>query len=120
MILCGSDYPISLTLLIAKVVIMLEYDEKRKYMRMDTHCKMTYKFPQAKQSHDATCLNLSGAGILFRAQESLEPGRALEICLTPETNVTPPMTAYIEIVRSSSCGSDQYEIAASIKGIKAE
>ena len=35
---------------------MLEYDEKRKYMRMDTHCKMTYKFPQAKQSHDATCL----------------------------------------------------------------
>ena len=45
---------------------MLEQGEKRTYIRMETNCKMTYKFPESEQIHEATCINLSGAGILFR------------------------------------------------------
>ncbi len=98
---------------------MLEYDEKRNYARMDTNCKMTYKSPQSQSESDATCINLSGAGLLFSAAEALEPGIALEVCIKPENNVTPPMIAFIEVLRCSQCPSNRYEIAAAIKGIKA-
>ena len=99
---------------------MLEYDEKRNYIRMDAHCRMTYKFPQSDEINDATCVNLSGAGLLFNASEALEPGIALEIRVIPENNITPPMKAFVEIVRCTPNQNDQYEIAAAIKGIKAD
>ncbi len=99
---------------------MLEYSEKRTYIRMETDCDMTYKFPQSDQTHHARCINLSGAGILFNTQEAIEPGLAVEVCVTPQNNVTPAMTAFIEISRCSPIENDQYEIAASIKGIKAD
>lgn len=98
---------------------MLEYDEKRNYVRMDTNCEMTYKFPQSDQINNAKCINLSGAGLLFSAPERLEPGIALEVCIKPGNNITPSMTAFIEILRCSPCPNETYEIAAAIKGIKA-
>lgn len=98
---------------------MLQHGEKRTYTRMETNCKMTYKFPESEQRHEATCINLSGAGILFKATDDIEVGRAVEICVMPENNITPSMTAFIEVTRSSPTEDKKYEIAASIKGIKA-
>jgi hypothetical protein len=98
---------------------MLEYGEKRAYSRRGTDCQLTYKFPDSEREYTATCLNLSGTGILFKAKEDLEPGRALEIRIRPENYACPPITAFIEIIRSDPIEANQYEIAASIKGIKA-
>lgn len=97
---------------------MPEYEEKRNFVRMDSNCKMTYKFVDSDQQHDATCINLSGAGILFKVDEEIEPGKALEIVLTPENKLTPPLNAFVEVVRASVASNGIYEIAASIKGIK--
>lgn len=98
---------------------MLEYGEKRAYFRMETDCNMTYKFPDSDREYTATCINLSGTGILFKAKDDLEPGRALEIQIRPENYTCPSITAFIEIIRSDPIEANQYEIAASIKGIKA-
>lgn len=87
---------------------------------MQTDCEMTYRLPQSDQIHSARCINLSGAGILFRADDNIDPGRAVEICVKPQNNITPSMTAYIEVIRSNLMDDEQYEIAASIKGIKAD
>ncbi|MGH8550443.1 MAG: PilZ domain-containing protein [Methylococcales bacterium] len=98
---------------------MLEYGEKRAYLRRETGCNMTYKFPDSEREYQAICINLSGTGILFKARDDLEPGRALEIRIRPENYTCPSITAFIEIIRSDPIDADQYEIAASIKGIKA-
>lgn len=98
---------------------MLEYSEKRAYFRRATDCRMTYKFPDSEREYTATCINLSGTGILFKARDELEPGRALEIRIRPENSTCPSITAFIEIVRSDPIEDHQYEVAGSIKGIKA-
>jgi hypothetical protein len=50
--------------------------------------------------------------------QSFEPGLAMEVSIVPKSNITPPMTAFIEVVRSVKHDGNQYEIAAVIKTIK--
>ena len=97
---------------------MLGYDEKRNYIRMSVDCSITYKLAASDQVYNGRCTTLSGAGISFISREEIEPGKGLEINVIPENNVTPPMTAYIEVVRSSGLENGEYEIAATIKNIK--
>lgn len=97
---------------------MPDFDEKRDYIRMDSNCQMSFKFVDSDQQYNATCINISGAGILFKVDQEIEVGRALEIVINPKNNVTPPLDAFVEIIRVSAEGSGSYEIAATIKGIK--
>jgi PilZ domain len=99
--------------------MMLEYAEKRALVRYQANCNLIYKFPESEREYAATCINLSGTGILFRANDDIEPGRALEIRILPANYTCPSITAFIEIIRSNPVDDDQYEIAASIKCIKA-
>lgn len=98
---------------------MLEYGEKRAHLRRPTECNMTYKFPESEREYAASCINLSGTGILFRTNDDIDAGRALEIRIMPENYICPSITAFIEIVRSNPTEENQYEIAGSIKAIKA-
>lgn len=97
---------------------MIEYEEKRNFVRMDANCRMIFRFIESTQEYTATCINLSGAGILFRCDDGIGLGKALEISLIPKNNITPPLNALVEVVRSESDGHGSFEIAASIKGIK--
>jgi len=85
----------------------------------ETRCRMTYKSPGSNNTHDAFCLNLNSAMIMFCSENDVEPGKALEICIMPENDIVPPMTAFIEVICSNPIGQDEYEISASIQGIKA-
>lgn len=97
---------------------MLTHDERRDYIRMDVDCEITYKLANSNEIKTGRCLTLSGAGVSFLADRPFDPGLAMEISIFPKNNITPPMTAYIEVVRSSKRDHDTYEIAAVIKGIK--
>ncbi len=97
---------------------MLTHDERRDYIRMDVDCDVTYKLANSNEVKTGTCTTLSGAGVSFIASEAYEPGLAMEVSIIPKTSITPPMTAYIEIVRCTPCANNQYEVAASIKSIK--
>ncbi len=99
---------------------MLELDEKRSYTRMNVDCKLTYRFIDSDQHHFGQCANLSGAGIAFFTEKEIELGKALEVKITPLNRITPPMTAYIEVVRVNKVQDNKYEIAGSIQSIKAE
>ncbi|MGY6276114.1 PilZ domain-containing protein [Methylomonas sp. MgM2] len=97
---------------------MLTHDERRDYIRMDVDCEIIYKLADSNDAKTGKCLTLSGAGVSFVADQTFEPGLAMEITIAPKNKITPPMTAYIEVVRSSKRDADEYEIAAVIKGIK--
>jgi hypothetical protein len=98
---------------------MLTNDEKRDYIRMDVDCDVTYKLASSDEIKTGRCITLSGAGVSFMADQAFEPGLAMEISIIPKTTITPPMTAFIEVVRCSKRESSQFEIAAVIKSIKA-
>ena len=97
---------------------MLTHDEKRDYIRMDVDCDITYKPADAATMKTGRCLTLSGAGVSFVTDQVFEIGLAMEVSIIPKTSITPPMTAYIEVVRCVKRDDNQFEIAASIKSIK--
>lgn len=97
---------------------MLTHDEKRDYIRMDVDCDISYKPANSSASKLGKCTTLSGAGVSFIADQAFDVGLAMEVSITPKSSITPPMTAYIEVVRSVKLDDDQFEIAASIKSIK--
>ncbi len=98
---------------------MCEYTEKREFIRMNADCNMTFRFVDSDQQHIGKCINLSGAGIFFKTEKLISPGKAIEITFQPENNITQPLNAFVEVLRVSGDHNGTYEIAGSIKGIKA-
>ncbi|MDO9267877.1 MAG: PilZ domain-containing protein [Methylobacter sp.] len=99
---------------------MLEYDEKRNYIRMEIDCDVTYRLAGSDELHHGRCSSISGAGVSFIADRFFDPGKAMEINVIPKNTVTPSMTAFIEVIRSTQQGDGNYEIAATIKSIKGD
>jgi hypothetical protein len=99
---------------------MLEYDEKRNYIRMEIDCDVIYKLADSDEVHHGRCSSISGAGVSFIADRTFDAGKAMEISVIPNNTVTPSMTAFIEIIRSTQQDSGSYEIAATIKSIKGD
>lgn len=99
---------------------MLEYDEKRNYIRMEIDCDINYKLADSDEIFQGRCSSISGAGVSFFATRFFAPGKAMEINILPKSPVTPPMTAFIEVVRATKHDEANYEIAASIKSIKTD
>jgi len=99
---------------------MLEYDEKRNYIRMEIDCDVTYRLAGSDELHHGRCSSISGAGVSFIADQSFDPGKAMEINVVPKNTVTPSMTAFIEVIRSTRQDDGRYEVAATIKSIKGD
>ena len=97
---------------------MFTHDEKRNYTRMHIDCSVNYKLVGSDETHRGHCTSISGSGISFIADRPLDQGKALEINVVSNSSITPPMTAYIEVVRISRQAHDHFEIAATIKSIK--
>ncbi len=97
---------------------MLDNSESRQFIRMDVSCAMTYKFPDSEQLLVGQCVNLSGSGILFTSEKAIDSGIALEVTIAPDNLLTPPMKAYVEVIRSKAIEPGLYEVATEIKGIK--
>ena len=103
---------------IFKDKIMIDYDEKRDYIRMDVDCDMTYKLIDSDVIKTGRCISLSGSGIAFIAETQFELGLALEVNILPMNGVTPTMTAFIEVIRSLPKADKLFETAAKIKSLK--
>ena len=97
---------------------MLDHSESRQFIRMDVSCELTYKFPDSEQLFIGQCLNLSGSGVLFTSENLVKTGAALELTIAPNNSLTPPMKAYVEVIRAKEVQPGLYEIASEIKGIK--
>ena len=96
-----------------------ENKEHRNYLRVDADCDITFKLFDSDQLFHGKCTSLSGAGIFFTAEQAVEMGKGLEINIPAQKHMVPAMTAFIEVVRSTATDDGRFEIAASIKSIKA-
>jgi len=97
---------------------MLESSNHRKFTRIDAACDMDFLHPGSQEKGLGYSINLSAAGILFRTKEKLNEGCSLEISVKPVNPITPPLNALIEVIRVVAVENNEYEVAATIEGIK--
>lgn len=92
--------------------------EKRKFMRMEMDCPLSYSDLEGLRTREGKCINLSAKGIAFEAPESFPLGAELKVCLVPKLDMTPPFSAKIKIVRAErNSAKHNYTLAAQIEEV---
>jgi len=97
---------------------MIDQADSRQFVRTVEFGELSYKFPDDEQIYTAECLKVSGAVVLFRTEQALESGIALEVTIVAHNALASSMIAYVEVVRCKGSQAGGYEIATEIKGIK--
>jgi hypothetical protein len=85
---------------------------------MTLDSSLQYEIYDDKQKYQGVVKNLSATGILFTTGESLPLGIQLQIKLTPENNITPPMSAEVQVTRCDKHADAQYHVAGVMTEIK--
>lgn len=78
---------------------MLEYAEKRNFPRMVVNCDAKLNDLESGASYEAFVKDLSGNGLLIWVDRTLETGALLNIEIKPVSDITPPLSASIKVVR---------------------
>ena len=93
---------------------MIDYSEKRDFIRMSVSCPIVLRDPSAELDDQAKLLDLSATGIRFISPRLLDQGAMLQVTLSPENPVTPPLEAEIAVIRCDEI-EDGFETAATIE-----
>ncbi|MGD2117942.1 MAG: PilZ domain-containing protein [Chromatiales bacterium] len=91
---------------------MLEYMEKRDYMRMAVDCAANLRLSGADENLPAIVKDLSATGVLVWIDQEIEAGTSGTISILPGKNITPPLSAEIEIIRCEPREDDPTSFAA--------
>jgi len=91
-----------------------EYAEKRNFFRMNMDCNMEYTINGSGDQERGKVLTLSGDGISFTTKQAISTGTIVNISITPENTVTPPLVVTVEVLRCEQENSDQYQVAGNI------
>ena len=92
----------------------IEYAEKRNFFRMNMDCNMEYTINGSNESANGKVLTLSGDGISFTTNQAVSTGAKVNISISPENTVTPPLVVTVEVLRCEQEGNNHYEIAGNI------
>lgn len=82
---------------------MLEYREKRNYPRMEIECPASFRVAGGAGG-GAIVKNLSGGGLLVWIDRDIVPGETLQMEIKPVNDITPPMIAEVQVLRSTPVG----------------
>lgn len=91
-----------------------DYSEKRNFYRMNLDCSMEYSVNGSNEKKAGVVKNLSGEGVSLLVEQMIEPGTEINLSITPENTITPPLDVVIEVLRCDDVGTEGYEIAGSI------
>jgi hypothetical protein len=100
---------------------MVEYAEKRDFIRMPMDCPARVRIAGAEQTTSAIVKNLSSKGILMLFEQEIDPGTQLAVEILPGKTITPPLSAEMRVLRSDpSDDAGNFHIACSIERILSE
>lgn len=96
---------------------MIDYAEKRDFLRMPIDCALSFSESGSSKQHSGNVINLSSKGILFTSNSDFAPGSRLDITLTPSNSITPPMEATVVVMRVVN-NDVLFEVACEIEEIR--
>lgn len=92
---------------------MMDYSEKRDFMRMPVHCPVSIRDIRGELEELAELLDLSATGVRFVSSHAIDEGARLQLMVKPECTITPPLEAQVSVVRCNEVDNG-FDIAASI------
>ena len=92
---------------------MIDYAEKRDFIRMPVRCPVHLQAAGADDQDLAELLDLSASGVHFVSRRAHEAGEQLRLTVTPGNLITPPLEADVSVVRCSEV-ENGYDVAATI------
>ena len=97
---------------------MLEFLEKRDYIRMAVDCAAQINL-EGLDSLPAIVKDLSATGLLMWVEAKIPSGSVGTVSILPGKNITPPLSAEIEVIRCEPLEDKPkvYAAACSIKEI---
>lgn len=97
---------------------MLEYLEKRDYIRMSVDCAARINL-EGLDPLPAIVKDLSATGLLLWVEAKIPSGSIGNVSILPGKNITPPLSAEIEVIRCEPLEDNPnvYAAACSIKEI---
>ncbi len=99
---------------------MFEYSEKRDFLRMTVECPGRYRVPGAAQPQAALVRNLSATGVSLVVDEPVAPELELGLEIMPGKSITPPLAAYVKVLRCDPSEDGRYTLACSLVRILEE
>ena len=94
---------------------VMDYSEKRKYIRVKTSSKIEYREVGSDLTHLGQCINVSTGGVLFTCAHDISPGTEMEISIKPEQKAVAPLDATIKVVRTQNNKNGSFNVAGKIK-----
>lgn len=91
-----------------------DYSEKRNFFRMNLDCSMKYSVNGSEEKKTGVVKNLSGEGVSLLIDQRVNPGTEIQMSITPENPITPPLDITVEVLRCDEIDAEGYEIAGSI------
>ncbi len=99
---------------------MLTSSEKRDFRRLTMGCQATLSASGAASAIPATLVDLSAGGMRLATTEPLEAGAKFTVQVAPGKDITPPLTAIIEVIRCEAQTDGSYAVACSTQSILPE
>jgi len=96
---------------------VMDYSEKRKYIRVKTSSKIEYREIGSDLTYLGQCINVSTGGVLFTCDHNITPGTIMEISIKPEQKTVTPLDATIKVVRTQSNVNGSFNVAGQIKDL---
>ncbi len=91
------------------------YEEKRDFIRVPVQCEVTLETLDSGRQFVAEGRNLSGNGVLFLTEESLQPGDRLNLHIEATQVLTSVLDATIEVVRVEALADgSRYAVGSTI------
>lgn len=97
---------------------MVDYREKRNYPRMDIECPASFQVVDG-DGGGAIVKNLSGGGLLMWLDREIESNATLMLEIKPVNDITPPMTAEVQVLRCTPVdgGQGSFAVACQISRV---
>lgn len=86
---------------------MLESSDKRDFFRMTVDCTARFRVVGDERVGSARVKDLSGSGMLLWSELPVEAGTRLHVAVLPESEITPPLYAIVEVIRCDPVGDEQ-------------
>ncbi len=91
------------------------YDEKRNFIRMKINTLVQIKSDD--KEFLARCKDLSGSGMLILAEQALDMGSTVEVCIASETEKQQTFRASGEVVRVDPVNPSGYILGLALTAI---
>jgi hypothetical protein len=96
---------------------MLDYSEKRDFQRMNMGCPARYRPTGAEQTECAVVDNLSSSGVALITENPVAADAVLGLEIMPGKTITPPLSAYVKVLRCEPRDDGNYLLVCTIERI---